>query len=67
MPYWLRLLRDQREKRCNFLVLQLILVTLDVPPKSKEAAANVKIFEDAKGMEVIVGCLNFGYRDLPQS
>jgi hypothetical protein len=47
--------------------MQLILVVLDAPPKSKEAIANAKIFEDSNGLEIIVGCLNFGYRELKDS
>ena len=67
LPYWLRLLQDLKERSCYFLVMQLILVVLDAPPKSKEAMANAKIFEDSNGLEIIVGCLNFGYRELQDS
>jgi hypothetical protein len=35
LPYWLRLLQDLKERKCYFLVMQLILVILDAPPLSK--------------------------------
>ena len=64
IPYWLRLLQDSKEKHCYFLVLQLLLVALDAPYKSEEAIYNFKIFEDANGLQIMMGCLNYGYQDL---
>lgn len=40
---------------------------LDAPPRTKEAIANAKIFEEANGLEIVVGCLNFGYKELQDS
>lgn len=32
--------------------------------ETKVTEANIKLFEDLNGLNIVVGCLNFGFREI---
>lgn len=74
LPFWLRFIENPSEADLHFLALQIILAALydnrvyeqwqkrEIAQKVVEA--NFKLFEDLDGLRTIVGCLNFGYKEI---